>query len=400
MKHMLFMQAEIHMPNNSSFFRWKKRLYKRLVCKGLVLKGILTSQKYKNLVSDSLSHSMDLLFARPIVVVGIGGLIGGTLGFGFPYLDAFGLFILLFAFVTLVLYQLFHNSPALNVRFVLLILSFVLGLYCMSLICLNRNRAGDAITKEQTSFDNYAGNKYDTTSEYEGYIVSVSLSDDGYKSYTLLWKEGILVHFGSSRKDLAFGRHVRISGIMSLVSSARNPGGFDQKSYYGRQGIFISVETYDDDILLLNDSSVVTDIFVKLEISGLSLRRYIGSMWEKVLSADNAALLSGMILGDTSGMSTELKTAFRMCNMAHLTAVSGANVAYFLVPISVFFQKVSRRRVVRHSLIFAFLIFFGFLTGWTASVTRALFMSTGSLISARLMKRADPVSAMFLTAVI
>ncbi len=393
--------------NFSAYYR-KKHHIKRLVNKGQVLKGILTSRKYKSLISDSLSHMSDLFFARPIVVVGVGGLLGGSLGFSFSYPDALGVFIMIVAFAALIIIRIFTNSPILNIRLVLLLLSFVLGLYCMSLICLSRNRAEGALNKEQIAgLELKEDNGYSAknavskaVSEYEGYIVSVSLSDEGYKSFTLLWKDKILVHFASSRKDLSFGKHVRISGVMSEVPSARNPGGFDQKSYYGRQGIFLSIETYDDNIFLLNDKALATDIFVKLEMSGLALRRDIGSMWSKVLSADDAALLSGMILGDTSGMSTELKSAFRMCNMAHLTAVSGANVAYFLVPLSVFFQKMSPRRTVRQIFIFVFLVFFGFLTGWTASVTRALFMSFGGLISARLMKRPDPVSAIFLTSVI
>src|SRR5665647_1885436 len=95
-----------------------------------------------------------------------------------------------------------------------------------------------------------------TDTVYEGYIVSVSLPDETYKTFTLLWKNGIKVRFGSSREDLVFGQHVRISGVLSFVPAARNPGGFDEKSYYGRQGIFLSLDTYDNQIYIQNDSSI------------------------------------------------------------------------------------------------------------------------------------------------
>lgn len=355
-------------------------------------KQILQSQKNKSLIEDHSLHAADVFFARPAVAVGISGLIGGTLGFHFAYSTALTVFLLLHFFVFLFILINRADYAGNYMRIAILCLALVLGLYCMSLISYQRSRAADALLSARTSD---AGSE---SSIYEGYIVSISLPDDSYKTYTLLWKDGIRVRFGSSRTDLTFGQHVRISGALSFVPAARNPGGFDEKGYFGRQGIFLSLDTFDNNIFIQKDSSILPDLFVRLEVSGLELRRNITSLWSQVMDKDNAALLSGMILGDTSGMSPELKSAFRMCNLAHLTAVSGANVAYFLVPVTAFFQKLSGRRAVRQLLVFLFLIFFGFLTGWTSSVTRALFMSAGTIFSSALMKRHDPVSAMFFTA--
>ena len=369
--------------------RWK------YIFQGIFYKGFVFSQKNMNLAADTLTHAFEVFFARPVVVVGISGLLGGSLGFGFPFVSALTVFLLIHAFLFLWQLIFIKNSPDSPVRTALLVLALILGLYCMSLISLDRTRAEKALADVTTDTQAKSGSR---DSIYEGYIISISLPDESYKTYILLWENGIKVRFGSSRTDLAFGQHIRICGSLSSVSPARNPGGFDQQSYYGRQGVFLSLDTYDSNIYIQKDSAIIPDLFVRLEMLGLKLRTNISSLWTQVLDQDAAALLSGMILGDTSKMPPELKTAFRMCNLAHLTAVSGANVAYFLVPVTAFFQKVSGRRAVRHLLVFAFLIFFGFLTGWTASVTRALFMSAGTIFSSVLMKRHDPISAMFLTA--
>jgi len=371
-------------------------MWKKHVIAGVFYKGICISQKSKSLAADTLAHAFEVFFARPAAVIGISGLIGGTLGFHFSFFPALCVFLLLHAFLFIWQLIMMKGTGGTHIRSALLILAMVLGMYCLSYISLERHRAYEALEAASREAAVKINSGYETV--YEGYIISISLPDENYKTYTLLWNDGIKVRFGSKRTDLAFGRHVRVAGILSDVPSARNPGGFDQKSYYGRQGIFLNIDTYDDNIFIQKDSSLVPDLFVRLEIMGLTLRSNISSMWAQVLSPEDAALLSGMILGDTSGMAPELKSAFRMCNLAHLTAVSGANVAYFLVPVSAFFQKLSGRRAVRQLLIFCFLIFFGFLTGWTASVTRALFMSVGTLISSSFMKRHDPVSAMFLTA--
>jgi len=383
--------------------RFPVHLNKKIIYKYLYCKDFLFSYRCRGLIACNMTRATEVFFARPAVTAGISGFAGASLGFLFSYMTALLVFLLLHAFLFLWILIFAEESAAsrLNVtsgsslrsRIILFFLALSLGLYCMTLISYQKSRAEDALHAEEIVT---GGNE----SIYNGYICSISLPDESYKTFTLLWNDGVKVRFGSSRTDLAYGQHIQIYGTLSSVPSARNPGGFDQKNYYGRQGIFLSLETYDNNIHILNDSALVPDIFVKLEVMGLQLRRSISSMWTQVLSMDDAALLSGMILGDTSGMSPELKSAFRMCNLSHLTAVSGANVAYFLVPVSMFFQKLSGRRAVRQLLLFVFLIFFGFLTGWTASVTRALFMSIGSIFSSVLMRRHDPVSAMFLTSVV
>ena len=379
---------------------WKKWIYRVII-----YRGILVSQKTRSLFADHLIHTMDLLFARPVVVVGISGFAGGTLGFHYSYLFAIIVFLLILLSLFFLQSICLPDPDTFRTRVVILSLAAVFGIYSLSLITFQRTKAGREL-QTAISEDLYGESIYNesTNSEfvnsestYEGYIISISLPDETYKTYTLLWKNGVKVRFGSCRTDLAYGQHVRICGTISLVPEARNPGGFDQKMYYARQGIFLSLDTYDDNIFIKKDSSVIPGLFEKLELMGLKLRRDITSMWNSVLGKDDAALLSGMILGDTSQMSDELKRAFRMCNLSHLTAVSGANVSYFLIPISAFIQMLSGRRRIRQALVFVFLIFFGFLTGWTASVTRALFMSVGTLFSSVLMKRHDPVSAMFLT---
>lgn len=49
------------------------------------------------------------------------------------------------------------------------------------------------------------------------------------------------------------------------------------------------------------------------------------------LPADARALLPGLVIGDTSGLPPDLKDAFRATDLAHLTAVSGANLTIVLL---------------------------------------------------------------------
>ena len=62
-------------------------------------------------------------------------------------------------------------------------------------------------------------------------------------------------------------------------------------------------------------------------LAARGLRRAAG-----VLPEASAALLPGLAVGDTGAMSAELHDDFRAAGLAHLTAVSGANLAIWPAP--------------------------------------------------------------------
>ena len=375
-----------------------------------VLWSTLLSGRFRSLLSEHMSAALKKFFARPAVVVGSGGLVGGTLSYHLTFGEAVIVFILIYSLFYCV--QRFFGVPgALRRPVILIVLSFSVGMYCLGYISWQRSKAERSLTEIYEDGASEAGSgeaiRFSDTSgvpdarvygNFEGTLVTVSLPEDKYRMFTLLTDDHVKVIFGSRRTDLLYGQRISVTGYLSRVQSARNPGAFDSRSFYERQGIYLSIATYDNCIRITDPDYRSPDLFVRMEVAGISMRENILHLWKQVLPADLAALLSGMILGDTSDMDADLKLCFRMCNLSHLTAVSGANVAYFLVPVTAFVQRMSGKRGIRYLCIFLFLVFFGFLTGWTASVTRALFMSAGTVVSSLLMKRADRISSLFLTA--
>jgi len=55
------------------------------------------------------------------------------------------------------------------------------------------------------------------------------------------------------------------------------------------------------------------------------LRTHLHEAAARVLSAEPGALLPGLVVGDTSGLSSELTADFKTSGLTHLTAVSGSN---------------------------------------------------------------------------
>lgn len=104
------------------------------------------------------------------------------------------------------------------------------------------------------------------------------------------------------------------------------------------------------------------------------------------------ALLSGLTIGDTDGMTPEMLEGFRDAGLAHVLAVSGSNVAIVLAVALAAARALGHR--ARISLGFAALGLFVLVVGPDASVLRAT--ATGAITLACLTRgsRAEPLSAL------
>lgn len=92
-----------------------------------------------------------------------------------------------------------------------------------------------------------------------------------------------------------------------------------------------------------------------------------------------AALLLGLSIGDTSAMDAEVEEDFRASGLAHLVAVSGANVAMFLAPVLAVAARLRLRLRTRVAIGLAAVAFFALLTRWEPSVLRASAMAAVAL---------------------
>ena len=86
-------------------------------------------------------------------------------------------------------------------------------------------------------------------------------------------------------------------------------------------------------------------------------------------------LLVGFLIGDTSGVSPLVLDEMRRAGLSHLVAVSGSNVALFLVGLVVLTAPLSMRPLGRLVIMLNGLVVFGTLTRWEPSVLRAASMA-------------------------
>ena len=90
---------------------------------------------------------------------------------------------------------------------------------------------------------------------------------------------------------------------------------------------------------------------------------------ESTMNADDAALFSGLVIGDDARESPAMVTAFRSSGLSHLTAVSGENVIFLLAAASPLLRRL--RPWWRWGATVALIAWFMVLTRFEPSVLRA-----------------------------
>jgi competence protein ComEC len=98
------------------------------------------------------------------------------------------------------------------------------------------------------------------------------------------------------------------------------------------------------------------------------------------LPARERGLLLGVTIGDTSSLDPGLEEDFRVTGLAHLTAVSGANVAMFLGAVALLLRVVRAGRRLRIAVLGAAILAFMAIARFEPSVLRAGAMTAAALL--------------------
>ena len=128
-----------------------------------------------------------------------------------------------------------------------------------------------------------------------------------------------------------------------------------------------------------------------------SLRDGFAAAGAAVLPADQAAMLPGLVLGDTSAVPAATTTEFRTAGLTHLMAVSGANVSIVCGALLLCAQLVGPRPAV--VLAALGLAAFVIVVGPGASVLRAAIMASIGLLAVLSSRRRQAVPALAATVI-
>lgn len=144
-------------------------------------------------------------------------------------------------------------------------------------------------------------------------------------------------------------------------------------------------ETREFGRVLLRDNIFATMAFPKildLKEGGFSvmgmlygISEYADAAFSRVLPPKEAALMSGIVLGNTDGFTKEFKEDMRRSGTTHIVALSGYNVTVIAASLLALLGAFMKRR---RALLVALFSILGFvlMTGASASVVRAAIMAS------------------------
>lgn len=116
------------------------------------------------------------------------------------------------------------------------------------------------------------------------------------------------------------GNRLRISGEAEVFSSARNPGNFDQKFYYEKQGIRRLIRAEQVEIIS-GETDKIKDFLQRMRTGWKEkLIRHLGDYYGNTMSA--------VLLGEKAGLDEEMKKMYQKNGIGHILAISGVQTLF------------------------------------------------------------------------
>jgi len=161
------------------------------------------------------------------------------------------------------------------------------------------------------------------------------------------------------------GQRVALDLKLSPPRAFKNPGAFDYPAFLRREGILLVGSGRADSLVVLTADDPRWPVRVK---------RWAVSTIAGHLPTTSAALLSGLLLGEKTGLPPEASEAFRRAGVYHILAVSGFNVALLASSVFLVLSTLGVPRQVTAVVAGAALVGFALVVGGQASVLRATVM--------------------------
>lgn len=177
---------------------------------------------------------------------------------------------------------------------------------------------------------------------------------------------------------LTAGDEVRLFGRLTEPQGERNPGEFDYKRYLALHNIhkiFHVKGIYNVEKLSSgNLSYIYQNILYPAKV-------FANKNIDEFTGGNEGAFLKGLITGDRGDFTKEMKEYFVNAGVMHLIAVSGLNVAYIILTITLILSLFRIPLIPRTIITIIILILYCLFTGSPASIIRASVMAILVLIA-------------------
>ncbi len=187
-------------------------------------------------------------------------------------------------------------------------------------------------------------------------------------------------------EDYAYGDHLQLRAELQTPPEG---SGFDYRAYLRHQGIFSCIQYAHLEKIGVGEGNPLLQLIY-------SLRLQAAKSLESSFPSQESALLEGILLGDSHGLSEEMKSAFALTGTAHIYAISGFNMVVLADLITRFLTRKHKNWKTGLAVI-AVLSFYTLMVGASASVVRAAIMGSHALVGSLIGRKGNLLNTLGLT---
>ncbi len=166
--------------------------------------------------------------------------------------------------------------------------------------------------------------------------------------------------------SVSLGNTVKTQGKVSLFDAPRNPGNYNQKFYYEKQGISFAV--------FADHTEVISKDEWRIRECLATLREQWSAILIHTLGERDGGMLSAIMLGDRSRLDRERLELYQINGIGHLLAISGLHLSFIGIGIYQILRRLTGSYTIGGACGILFLVLYILMIGLTVSAVRALIM--------------------------
>lgn len=215
--------------------------------------------------------------------------------------------------------------------------------------------------------------------DYRDDRVQVRLSSENIQFGSEIYETSGLVLVNAPRlTTLAYGNRIRVTGQLSTPAVYDT---FSYADYLAREGVFSLMDNTIIEVIGENEANVAFDALFRF-------KNHLMSLISNALPDPEAALLTGILLGNERGIAPNLADDFTRVGASHVIAISGFNMAIISgLVMGILENRFSDRKWIATSIGIIVLAIYTLLVGANAAVVRAAIMSSLLFIAPQMNRK-------------
>ena len=196
----------------------------------------------------------------------------------------------------------------------------------------------------------------------------------------------------AKRGDLPIGASVRVYGTVKEPQEPRNPGMFDEKTYYEGKGCAFYVISEQEKIADMGKWNIREAL--------RKGRERCCEVLKKMMPEEDAGVLSAMLLGERAELHDETYLAYQQSGLLHLISVSGMHLMLLGMALRRLLMALHLQKTPASLAAAAGMVLYGMFTGSGTATVRAVVMFAVRMGAVAVGRTYDSLSALSLAAIL